>query len=83
MALLTMARAASSRWRLPGRVPPLRGLRALLPGVAIGRRQSIRAHGAELAEPLFGGEVRAVIGLLAIIPPPAHRYLHTAYHEDR
>lgn len=52
------------------------GLPGLL-SVAIRGRQGIGTHWAELAEPLLSGEIGAIIGLLAIIPPPAHRYLHT------
>jgi hypothetical protein len=54
-----------------------------LPGVAIGGSEGIGPDRAELAEPLLSRDVGAVVGRLAIIPPPAHRYLHTAYRENR
>jgi hypothetical protein len=50
----------------------LQGL-ATRPGVSVGRRQGFGSHRPELAEPLFRGEVGAIVRLLAIVPPPAHR----------
>jgi hypothetical protein len=59
------------------RLLPLRRLLrrrlARRPGVTIGRRQGSRPHRTEFAQPLFGGEIGAIIRLLAIVPPPAHR----------
>jgi hypothetical protein len=43
------------------------------PGVTIGGRQSFGPHRPELAQPLFGGKIGAIVRLLAIVPPPAHR----------
>jgi len=64
----------------PQKLLLLRRLRRLLlrrlarrPGVTIGRRQGCGPHRPEFAQPLFGGEIGAIIRLLAIVPPPAHR----------
>ena len=72
--------------RLPGQLrrPNRLGPRlADWPGIAISGCQRIGAHWPELAQPLLGREIGAIVRLLAILPPPAHRYLHTASREHR
>jgi hypothetical protein len=70
--------------RLPGQLrrPNRLGPRlAGWPGIPISGCQRIGAHWPELAQPLLGREIGAIVRLLAILPPPAHRYLHTASRE--
>jgi hypothetical protein len=82
------SRVASRAYRLRRRVrpvpPALRGWRlaSLLGGglagcVTIGGRQRVGPNWAELAQPLFSGKIGSIVRLLAVVPPPAHRYLHT------
>jgi len=50
-------------------------------GVWIRRSQRLWPHRPELAQPLLGWHIEAVVRLLAIVPPPAHCYLHTTTAE--
>lgn len=62
---------AGVRSRLLGwkRGPPCR--------VPIRRGQGVGPDRAELTQPLLGRKVGEIVRLLAIVPPPAHCYLHT------
>jgi len=46
-------------------------------GVTIGGGQRVGPDRAELAQPLFSRKIGAIVRLLAVVLPPAHRYLHT------
>lgn len=56
-----------------GRGPGARPARS----VGVGRRQRVGSDWPEIAEPALGVGIRVLVRRLAIIPPPAHRYLHT------